>query len=443
MAKLRRKLILDKRLHAGASAPRQYLTGIDILHSHVGVPLIYIYKKGFDPAVAERGLIETLKHYPLVAGRIKKDAQGHVYIDGNDAGIDFQVWRCEGNMPPYGLNKPVAKDIKQFYAQLMMPWQVIDKDTPFLQIRIHQYADGGILMSVRMIHSIFDGTSYYGFMANWSKACLGVAFTPPSFDRSVLIKAGQTDADTTGFEQFYHPPIGKALSIAVRLGWRAVTDMETAVFRIPAQVIQNWKDQAKAVLPENARISAGKLIGAYVLKTLSPLMPPGVPRSVGMAMDMRFISGLPVPRDYFGNALCYTKITYSEQALAHESLFTLAERCSPPAEQISAPAVTQLLTVAEQYRQKFALWKLMFRPAVDTLGASIVLNNLSTHPVYEVDLGGGKPDWYETWGMPNRMMALQSTPTKDGGIDLHMAACRAEMKALRNQLIADGIISAS
>ena len=37
-----------------------------------------------------------------------------------------------------------------------------------------------------------------------------------------------------------------------------------------------------------ARISAGKLLTAYVMRTISPLMPHGVPRKVGMPMDMRF-----------------------------------------------------------------------------------------------------------------------------------------------------------
>ena len=60
MAKLHRTLILDKRVRAGLTAPRQYLTGVDVLHSHVGVPTMWVFKKGFDVAVAERALGETL-----------------------------------------------------------------------------------------------------------------------------------------------------------------------------------------------------------------------------------------------------------------------------------------------------------------------------------------------------------------------------------------------
>ena len=147
-----------------------------------------------------------------------------------------------------------------------------------------------------------------------------------------------------------------------------------------------------------------------------------------------------MPRDYFGCALHHVSFQLSEEDLAHKSLAALAEQCSPPPDQVTPQKITQFLTMAERYRQKKALWKLMYQPAVDTLGAGIVQNNVSTMPVYDFDLGRGATCWYETWPMPNRMMTLLPTPSMDGGIDLHMSACRAERAALSKQLAADGII---
>ncbi len=438
MGKPRRTLVLDKRLHPGVVAPRQYLTGIDILHGHVCIPLIFVYKKGFDTALAERGLLETLKHYPLVAGRYKKDEQGQVYIDGDDSGVQFRVYRCEGQMP-YGDHNPLGKDIKQFYKSFM-PWQVIDKDLPLLQADIHQYEDGGIVMCVYMVHSTFDGTSFFGFMLNWSRACRGLAIEVPSFDRSVMIQAGQTGIDTRGFDLVYQPRISEGIAAMSRLGWRAATSVKKEIFRIPAQAIQSWKDQAQAELADASSVNTGKLVTAYVLRALSPLMPPGVPRSAGMALDIRYVRGMTLPRNYFGNGLCYAQVHYSEQELAQQSLSVLAEKCKPVPDQVSAETVSKLLTVAEQARQKKSIWRLIFKPAVDTLGGGIIQNNLSLLPIYEVDMGRGTPDWYETFAMTIRMMALVSTPQKDGGIDLHMAASKAELNALRERLQADGIL---
>jgi shikimate O-hydroxycinnamoyltransferase len=440
MAKLRRTLILDKRIRSGVTVPKQHLTGIDILHSHVGLPKMWVFKKGFDVALAERALGETLKHYPLVAGRMKKDTQGQVFIEGNDAGIDFRVYRCKGPLP-YGEHNPIGDDIKQFYEPLMMPWQVIGRDTPFLQVAVHEFDDGGILMSTREVHSVFDGTSIIEFLLNWSKVCRGQSFTPCSFERGELIKAGQTDIDTTGFD-VYRPfsSIGHSLSLLARFAWRSLTDMENERFRIPADVIQGWKTQARADLPATAKISTGKLLTAYVLRAISPQMPHGVPRKVGMPMDMRFISGSPVPRNYFGNALHPVGFELSEDDLAQKSLAELAEQCSPSPDQLTPEMITKCLTLVERFRQKKALWKLMNKHGVDTLDAGIIINNVSLLPIYDIDLGRGPTDWFETWAMPNRMMMLFSTPAKDGGIDLSMSARRAEMSALRKQLTADGII---
>jgi shikimate O-hydroxycinnamoyltransferase len=437
MGKPRRTLVFSKRLHAGATAPRQYLTGIDILHGHVCVPLIFVYKKGFDLDLAERGLLETLKHYPLVSGRYKKDAEGQVYSDGQDHGIDFRVHRCEGKMP-YGAHNPVGPDLKHFYKSFL-PWQVVGKDMPLIQVDVNQFEDGGIVMAVCIVHSTFDGSSFFGFMLNWSKACRGLPLVVPSFDRSVMIKAGQTGLDTTGFGLVYQPRVLDGVLKMSRLGWRAATDMKKEIFRIPAQTIQAWKEQAQAELPDASGVNAGRLVTAYVLRALSPLMPAGAPRHVGMALDMRYVRGLTLPRDYFGNGLCYAQAHYTEQELAQQSLSVLADRCKPPADEVSAATVSKLLTVAEHARQKKSIWRLIFKPAIDTLGGGIVQNNLSLLPIYEVDLGRGTPDWYETFAMTIRMMALVSTPQKDGGVDLHMAASKAELNALRARLVADGI----
>jgi shikimate O-hydroxycinnamoyltransferase len=438
MAKLRSTLVLGKRLHSGTTAPRQYLTGIDILHGHVGVPLIFVYKKGFDIAHAERALTETLRHYPQVSGRYRTDEAGQVYNDGQDAGIDFKVYRRPGAMP-YGEHQPLGDELSQFHDRIL-PWRVVGKDEPLLRVYIHQYEDGGIVMCVLIVHSTFDGSSFFGFMVNWSRTCMGQPIAPFSFDRDVMIKAGQTGMDTTGFDLVYQPTIPEYVSTMARLGWRAVTDIKKEIFLIPTQAVQRWKDQAEAELgAEAGAVNTGKLVSAYVLQTLSPLMPHGVPRSVGMALDMRFIKGLPLPRNYFGNGLCYAQACYSEQQLASQSLARLALQCKPDADQISALTLSKLLTVTEQYRQNKAIWKLIFKPAIATLGGGIVQNNLSLLPIYDVDLGGGTPDWYETFAMTIRMMALVSTPQKDGGVHLHMAASRAELKALRERLVADGI----
>ena len=437
MAKLRSTLVLAKRLHAGATAPRQYLTGLDIFHAHAGIPIVLVYKKGFDVAVVERALAETLKHYPLIAGRYKKDDQGLVYIDANDAGIDWRVTRCEGPMP-YGEGNPAGKDINQFY-KLVLPWQVVDKDAALLQVNVHQFANDGIVMCCYAPHSLFDGSSFWGFMENWSRACRGLEIKPPSFDRAVMIDAAKAEFDPASYDLMSAPPMRGLIGLFAKLGWRAVTDLKSEVVRIPTQTVQQWKAQAKIDLPDSAGVSPVELATAYVMRAFSPCMPRGVDRCVGLVLDLRYKRRLKLPRDYFGNALCYGEARYTEQDLAQHTLSALAEKCRPHGEHVGTGSLFKMLALMESYRQKKSVWRLIFKPTIETLQGGLILNNLVQLPIYEIDFGRGTPDWYDIFPMTIRMLMVVQTPTQDGGLDLHVTARKAELKALRAQLSADGI----
>lgn len=438
MAKLKAEVIVDKRLHAGVTAPRQYLSGLDIFHAHAGIPVVLVYKKGFDLELAERALVDTLKHYPIIAGRYKKDEAGHVYADSNDAGIDFRVSHVKGAMP-YGPQNLAGKDDIQQFFKLVLPWNVVDKDAALLQVNIFQYEDGGMLMCCYAPHSLLDGYSYWGFMQNWSNACRGLEIKPPSFDRQVMIDAGKTEVDASSYELMVAPSWPAYIRTMAGLAWRAVAGLKSEVMRVPAATIQQWKVQAKAEMPESAGVSTVELVTAYVIKAFSPQMPHGVDRSVGLVLDLRYKRRLKLPRDFFGNALCYAEARYTEAELARQSVPVLAERCRPDSEQVGTASLFRMLALTETYRQKKAVWKLIFKPTIETLKAGLILNNVVQLPIYDIDLGRGTPDWYDICPMTIRMLMVVNNPQKDGGVDLHVTASKAELKALRAQLAADGI----
>jgi hypothetical protein len=178
-----------------------------------------------------------------------------------------------------------------------------------------------------------------------------------------------------------------------------------------------------------------------VLKAISPAMPHGHERRVGLVMDLRYMRALKLPTDYQGNALCWGSARYKEADVAASSVPALAERCKPGSEQVTREALCKLLAVTESYRQKKRLWRLMFRPVADAADAGIIQNNMSRLPIYDMDLGHGTPDWYEGNPMTIRTVLLAATPEQDGGVDVHVTASKSEIKALRAQLKADGILA--
>lgn len=430
-------LVLSKRLHSGVQAEPQYLSGLDIFHAHAGIPLILCFKQGFDLAHVEKALVTTLAKYPCVTGRYRKDKDGHVYLDSNDAGLDWNVYRCKGPMP-YGPQRPVGSDIHRFY-KLYMPWQVVDQDRALMQINIHQFEDGGILFCAYAPHSAQDGSSWWGMMQDWSRACLGQDLKGQSFDRQVLIDAGKVEADPAAYDLMAAPSLGQWAWTMARLGWQAVFGMKSETFRIPAATVASWREQAKAELPNSAGVSVSELATTYLMKAMSPVMPKGVARSVGLVLDLRYKRRLRLPRDLYGNALCYAEARYSAEELASSSLPVLAEKCRPANEQVSTEALVKMLVLTETYRQKKAVWRLIFKPTLETLNAGLIQNNCIQFPMYEIDFGTGTPSWYDITPMTIRMVMLVPTPEKDGGVDMHLTAKRAELAAVKAQLARDGI----
>jgi hypothetical protein len=340
---------------------------------------------------------------------------------------------------PYGPQHHVKDDINQFF-KLVLPWNVVDKDAALLQVNFFQWEDGGILMCCYAPHSLMDGSSWWNFILNWSNACKGLEIKPPaSFDRQVMIDAGKTPVDAAAYDAMVAPPWPRFIGIMAGLGLKALGAYKSEVLSVPARTIQQWKAQAKAEMPESAGVSTVELVTAYVMKAISPCMPRGVDRSVGLVLDLRYKRRLKLPRDYFGNALSYAEARFTEEDLARQSVPVLAERCRPVSEQVDTPSLFKMLALTEQYRQMKKVWRLIFKPNVETLRAGLILNNVVQLPIYDIDLGGGTPDWYDICPMTIRMLMVASNPEKDGGVVLHVTATKAELRALRACMARDGI----
>ncbi|MDE2400650.1 MAG: hypothetical protein KGL90_03185 [Burkholderiales bacterium] len=428
MSRLKSRLVSGKRLHCGVKAAPQYLTGLDIVNGHIGVPIVLVYPNGFDMAVFEQSLLETLKKYPIIAGRVKKDPQGHQYIDSNDAGIDFRVHRCDGVLPAYGHQQPFGDGIEKYFKRIF-PWQVVNKDLALFQVDVYQFDGKGIILCCHGVHTLMDGTAYWQFMLDWSKACRGLASPAPDFGRDAVINAGKNNTELDMSGQVYEPTWPKRIALFCRLGMLAPT-WKKGVYRIPASMVAQWKQQAKNELPDTVGVSTVELVTAHCLKTLSPVMASPKDRSVGIVLDLRHKRRLKIPRDYFGNALGYAEAKYTRRELENESLPVLAQKCRPDSASVSTESLFNFLTLMERFRQKKAIWRLFWKAAGETADAGMVLNNCIHFPIYEIDFGRGAPSWYDLCGVAFRMLMVVQTPDMDGGVDLHLTAQRKELQAM-------------
>jgi len=427
MPKIKSQLVSRQVIQCGARCEPQVLSGVDISTSHMGIPVIQVYRHGLDVDVLRRSLAQVLASYPLIAGRLRKDAQGHAVVDGNDAGVTFSVFRCAGALPDYGPQHHMADHISSFHTPIY-PWQVFRPDCPLAHINVYQFDDGGAVLGLCMVHSLIDGQSFWQFMRDWADTARGQSVPLRPMDRSQMVRIGQEHLNepfTKGYAQI--ASWGAWLRTAARLGWQHLFSLGKGVYRIPATTVQRWRDDAAAEGQGAEKVTPSELVTAHVLKTLAPQWPRKDRYLLGMVIDLRYKRSLRIPRFFFGNALGHRDVPYSPDELARDSLARIGIKSRTSPEGLSTEDLHAYLAMFERARQDKAANRLMLRSIARSVDGGLVLNNCSHFPIYDIDFGTGKPSWHDPVRVVFRMLMIIETPTGDGGFDIHLTAPRREL----------------
>lgn len=427
MPKINSRLISYKLLKGGVRTDAQPLAGIDVLTSHMGIPVIQVYPQGLDVAVLERALVTVLGKYPLLGGRLQKDERGLAIIVGNDAGIAFRVREVAGPIPDYGPHLHMADRIHSFHTPIY-PWNAFKACCPLMNVDVYRHEDGGVVLSVTTVHSVIDGTAFWQFMVDWSETARGLETPPRPMDRTLLVDLGQAHLNkpyTRGY--VYRTRLWERLKLYARFGWQLATRLEKGVFRIPASLVNNWKDQAQAECPASAGVTTVELVTAHCLQVMSRRWKGTHDRCLGLVIDLRYKRRLRVPRHYFGNALGHGEVMYTVRELAEEPVASLALKSRMPAQDLTHEDLLAYLGLMEHARQHKYLPSMMMRSVARSLDGGLVLNNCSHFPIYDIDFGTGRPSWHDPVRVVFRMLMVCPTPTGDGGVDIHLTAPREEL----------------
>ena len=426
---------MSRLLKAGVKTERQYLTGIDLLIGHPGTPTVLVYPQGLDEEELAHSLQIVLKTYPLFTGRVKRDEQGQIYLDGCDEGVSFMVAHHPQPLPAYGVLAPIGADMGRFYKQIY-PWAVVDQPQSPMMIEVHQFTCGGAILSFTGLHSVCDGNGFWAMMIDWMRVHHGHPIsTPPMMDRRPLLDLCQQQAHTP-YTQGLIRQISRThrARLTARFAWQTITELRRIVFRVSREQLAEWREQIRAEEGEGQHLSSHELVVAHCMKTLSRHMPRGMPRHLGTITDLRFRRLPGISRKYVGNMLGQDLIELSEQALAEGSLSGVARQCQIPLDHISEADVLSYLGLVERHREAGTTHQLFIEGAIRCLDAGVILNNCAHFPVYKLDFGKGGPSWFEVNRSPYRKMMIAPTPMMDGGLDVHLVARRAEVAAFKTPL---------
>jgi shikimate O-hydroxycinnamoyltransferase len=432
MSRIRSHLVSSELVRSGVKRPAQKLTASDLMVRHVGVAVFYVYDQGLDVERLRRALKETTPHHPMVTGRMQKDADGDDVVVGNDEGLLLEVFDCEGPMPKYGLNHPMRRDCYRF-INTILPWRVIPKQTPLVQLGVYRFKDGGTVLSVQVVHSLMDGSTYWNFLQDLTAVAHGSDVAGPVQERDCLFELMQKAASAPDTRKaMAEPDLATKMQLYPKLIWQAFEN-KLGVYRISPQAIQAMKGTIPAGEPLGTRVSVADLVTAHAIKLMAPAQRHQGDRMLSMVSDLRYRKALNLPHRMFGNALAQESVTFSHQALMTQTDGELALTFKRPGAMHSTEESLGYLGMLERHRRAGTIGKLIPQAVVSAPEGGFVQNNYNHLPVYGLDLGTGQPSWFNPLAVPFRMLKIVPTPQGDGGVDIHLSVSKAEHQAFEQR----------
>lgn len=427
MSRIRSHLVSSEFVQSGVKRPAQKLTASDLMVRHVGVPVFYVYEQGLDVDRLRRSLKEAAAHHPMVTGRMQKDADGDDVVVGNDEGMLLEVFNCEGPMPKYGPQHPMRRDCYRF-IHTILPWRVIPKQMPLIQVGVYRFADGGTVLSIHVVHSLLDGSTFWNFLQDWTAVAHGDNVAGPVQDRDCLFELMQRAAEVPDTRKaMAEPDLATKARLYPKLIWQAFEN-KLGVYRISPQAIAAMKDTIPANEPLGARVSVADLVTAHAIKLMAGAQDHPGDRMLSMVSDLRYRKALNLPHRMFGNALAQESVTFSPQALKTQSEGELALAFKRPGAMHSTEETLGYLGLLERHRRAGTIGKLIPRAVVNAPDGGFVQNNYNHLPIYGLDVGSGRPTWFNPMAVPFRMLKIVPTPQGDGGVDIHLTVSKAEQR---------------
>ncbi|MET9499904.1 acyltransferase [Streptomyces sp. NPDC006552] len=414
----------------GADGRRVRLSGYDLLTGPWYTPLTFFYRDTLDGAALRDSLARTLRRYPLLAGRLERDVDGGLSVVCNDAGVRFTEASCPDPMRDYGHGLRAAPVIGSLLREVSA-FGVIGRDTPLLKVRLTQMRGGGSVLGVLINHSLADGGSTVAFLESWSREHLGLAWDGPSHDRAVLDALGRPSPDPATRQGRAFLGVGRLrhLTTTLRAGSNKLATVTT---RFTAAELAALKAEARRTLPEpGAWASTNDALTAHLWQVLAELRarPADVTEWLGLIVGVQHRLGGALPASYWGNCVSNSWTSRTAGRLRAAPLGALAREVRNCLESNTEDKIRDEIAFLNSYRRKGVSRHVMSVRAPDVATAAVSVNNWSQFPLYRIDLGAGRPFWYEFPDLPIPTVHIAPTPEEDGGRDVYL--CLPEADAAR------------
>lgn len=408
------------------------LTGFDLLTGHFYTEQALFFTQTLDGATLRDSLAKTLRSFPVLAGRIVENEKGREGVLCSDAGARFIEAAADHPMPAFGPAYSAKAGLRKYVeTSYPLPVPVLEKmrSRPPLIVKLTQLKGGGSALGVAIDHTLADGWSAANFLRSWSQVHRGEPLPTFSHDRGRLDELATEAAPGSAQRSDYFCVVSRwqKLSFFVRLIGGA-KQLETYTVRLPAGEVERLKSAVKAELGPSGRwASTSDAVNAYVWKRLAELRnrPADCIETFGLLSDVRTRLAPELATNYFGNAVTNTRPSLPAGDVRSQSLGELARRIRAGRDENTRAKLCAELAFLRACREAGQASRVMPWLMRECFDRSILLNDYSKLPFYEVDFGAGTPFWYDiAMGPVPFQVIVAPTPERDGGRDLHLCLPR-------------------
>jgi shikimate O-hydroxycinnamoyltransferase len=358
----------------------------------------------FDHVVEEIDFINQLKKllsiYPYFSGRQMDIDSSEPYISANGEGLLFESVRYNETLPGKDLIT-LAKLDKTTYLTDQSE-QTRGESDPIFQVKLSIFRDGTIL-GLSLWHAVCDGTSFMMFLQAWSDIANNRAVNLPDYTRITR------DENVIGKKHKNVKYIGDIYSKI-----KSRRCQEQALYLHSNFVTQLYELCVEEVDP-NEMLTKDDVLFAFIWKKIvfSQILSADEEVSMTLVYDARPLLG--IDQNYFGNLLAFPCVCKTKQFIDDLSVANLAVLIRQAAFDLLEDA-DDLKVEIDCFNEKMlegVLYDYCFYGIYKTLIGGVALNNLSIAPLYDIDLGFGKPVFVDSPFEPS-VRCINAFPAPQG-----------------------------
>lgn len=419
---------MGHRIVTGAEvAYRQELTVVDLATGDVADPRLLIYTHILSEAELLASLKQAIDINPYVAGRVLGLKTGVPVISAANQGLLFSCENFATKTPLYGINKSIASidEVRDFCHFIKK--SDVDEYTPLVQIKLSRFLDGSILTFVRP-HFFSDAISMWRFIYTWAALCRGAAPPTFQFNRQPI---NQLFKRTTAFK--FLTRTDSVLSVSAER--RPAAAFVKKVFRLPSAVIDSLEKLVVRDPSDSQWVSRQDLVMAYFWRHLAVCFELDRTALAEFILLRNTRTILALQPDYFGNAIAKLRYSDSLVNIQQKTLLQVAQDIRRQVKSQTPHSITGQFNRGATHGSAAGRYGLTNTTAC-VAKVSVVFNNCSKFPVYDIDFGLGRPCWNDIVrdSPPHREVLIFNTPMLDGGVDCHVNLPLDEMQRLSRQI---------